>query len=292
MGNMENKLFDIHEHYMDIINCMPDAVYWVDADCNLKGFNSNFLKLLGIKDVDNYSLQPYPLFVKYAKWPKSRVDNLRIDDMSVISSGKSKYNVEEDPVILNTEQELHYLSTRVPLLDKNKNIVGLVVILMDVAINKVNKESHAKKLNQELSLLDRCNGRSPKVLIVEDNLIAQKLERQLLHNLNCEVDVAGTGEEALAKFFPGKYDVVFMDIGLQDTSGYMLAKKIRELENGTENNVPIIALTAYEADTVKSDCLEYFMAGAMTKPLTCSQAEQVIQHYVYNQDVMIEGLSS
>ncbi len=145
--------------------------------------------------------------------------------------------------------------------------------------NQDNRETH--------SLLD-----TPKVLLVEDNLIAQKVAKNLLETLGCDVDVAENGDGSLALFWPGKYDVVFMDIGLQDTSGYIVAQKIREQENDTEYHVPIIALTSYQAEVIKNDCREYFMAGAITKPLRMDQAEQIIQHYIYDKNVMVDGLVS
>lgn len=93
-------------------------------------------------------------------------------------------------------------------------------------------------------------------------------------------------------FDPGKYDLVLMDIGLADTSGYVVAKQLRNKEKGTNHHVPIIALTGYEAEVVKYDCEQYFMEGAITKPLTSEQAEQIIQHYVYHMDVEVKGLKS
>lgn len=286
------ELLDVHKHYMDIINCMPNAVYWVDLDCNLQGFNNNFLKLLRLEELSNYKGTPYDLLHKHANWPQSRVEGLKLDDMAVIFSGKSKYNFEEQPVTISSDKEILYISTRVPLLDKDKKVIGLVVILIDSDDSQKNIEKNTKKLSQELSILDRHNGSAPRVLMVEDNLIAQKVEQNMLETLGCAVDVAETGEGALAFFAAGKYDVIFMDIGLQDTSGYIVAKKIREQEDGTEHHVPIIALTSYKAEVVKHDCREYFMAGAITKPLTMDQAEQIIQHYIYNQDILVEGLVS
>lgn len=132
----------------------------------------------------------------------------------------------------------------------------------------------------------------PRVLLIEDNLIAQTVEKNLLQTVGCEVDIAADGEGSIKLFSPGKYDVIFVDIGLQDTSGYMVAKKIREQESGTEHHVPIIALTSYKAEVVKHDCREYFMAGAITKPLTINQAEQIIKYYILDQDIFIDGLIS
>ena len=83
-----------------------------------------------------------------------------------------------------------------------------------------------------------------------------------------------------------------MDIGLQDTSGYVVSKKLREMEKNTEYHVPIIALTSYQADVVKYDCNDYFMDGVITKPLSNKQAEQIIKRYVYHENIEISGLQS
>ncbi|WP_232220555.1 response regulator [Legionella tunisiensis] len=61
--------------------------------------------------------------------------------------------------------------------------------------------------------------------MIEDNTIAQKAAQSLLMQLDCQVDVAESGDKAALLFQPGKYDLVFMDIGLEDTSGYVVAKK-------------------------------------------------------------------
>ncbi|MDF1757299.1 MAG: response regulator [Legionellaceae bacterium] len=286
------ELVDVHKHYMDIINCMPNAVYWIDLNCKLQGYNDNFVKLLGIEEINDFSGTPYELLRKYAFWPDSRIDELKLDDMGVIFSEKSKHNVEESPVELGPDKDLYYLSTRVPLLDNNKKVNGLVVVLIDIEDNQQNRQQNNKKLSQDLTLLDRRNGRAPRVLMVEDNLIAQKVEHNLMTSLGCDVDVADSGESALGLFAPGKYDVVLMDIGLQDTSGYIVSKKLREKEEGTGQHVPIIALTSYQAEVVVHDCRDYFMAGVITKPLTMDQAQKIIQHYIYNQNVVINDLVS
>ncbi len=64
------------------------------------------------------------------------------------------------------------------------------------------------------------------------------------------------------------------------------------MEKDTGQRVPIIALTGYEADVVKYDCVDYFMEGALTKPLTSEQAKQIIQHYIYHIDIPVRGLKS
>jgi CheY-like chemotaxis protein len=129
-----------------------------------------------------------------------------------------------------------------------------------------------------------------KVLIVEDNLVATQVEESLLRNLNFEVDCAATGKQATELFQPGIYDLVLMDIGLEDTSGYVLSKQFRELEKGTQFHVPIIALTSFEADLVKYDCDYYFMDGVISKPLSAEQAHQILEHFIFHKNITVDGL--
>ncbi len=54
--NALDDTFAIHKYYLDIINCMPNIVYWIDINCQLKGCNNNFVKLLGLKRMKDFSV--------------------------------------------------------------------------------------------------------------------------------------------------------------------------------------------------------------------------------------------
>jgi CheY-like chemotaxis protein len=291
-ANIQTGAFDFHKYYLDIINCMPNIVYWVDIDCNLKGCSHNFVKLLGLKQIKDFKGTPYEQMTKFTTWTKERIEAFKLDDMKVLFSGEPQYNIEESPVLGKKGEEHHYLATRVPLLDKDKHITGLVVVLTDVSHQKIHEKTPYTVSEPIPMYTHEQPHEHPSVLMVEDNFIAQKVEEALLTSLNCQVDVADSGDKAVLLFDPGKYDIVFMDIGLQDTSGYMVAKKMRQMEKDTTYHVPIIALTSYQADVVQYDCNDYFMDGVLTKPLTSEQAKQIIQHYIYHENVPVNGLKS
>ncbi len=278
----------IHQYYMDIINCMPNIVYWIDVNCVLKGCNNHFIKMLGTKKFEHGTATPYQQLVKHAGWDSDRVESFMLDDMAVIFSGEVRSNVIEVPIVVKNQQVLYFTSTRVPLFDQQKQVVGLVVILTDNSKSQaISDRSSPYNLNYPFQPF---KDKTIRALIVEDNPIAQKVEQALLTELNCKVDLAASGEQALQLFVPGQYDLVLMDIGLQDTSGYIVAKKIREMEKNTKDYVPIVALTSYQADVVKYDCRDYLMDGVMTKPLSKKQAEQIIQYYVHRENIKIDGL--
>ncbi|MGL6029821.1 MAG: response regulator [Legionella sp.] len=282
----------IHKYYMDIINAMPDIVYWVDINCHLTGCNNQFVNLLGLHELRDFNGTPYQQMKKFAHWPEARIEALKLDDMHVIFSGKPRYGVEEKPIVNEKNKTFYFKSTRVPLFDEHKNVAGLVVILSDINALKQAQQQINVVANGSSTTAHTMPTHLPHVLMIEDNIIAQNVEKALLQALDCEVDIAESGDKALKLFDPGKYDLVLMDIGLEDTSGYVIAKKLRHMEKDTEFHVPIIALTGFAADVVKYDCEQYSMQGAITKPLTSEQAEQIIKHYVYHQDVPVSGLKS
>lgn len=283
----------ILQQYTAIINALPDIVYWVDVDCNLIGCNKNFVTLLGLEELRDFKGTPYQQMKNYTHWSDKRIETFKLDDMKVIFSGEASYNVEEQPVLDELGSALYLKSNRVPMYDENKNVVGMTVVLTDISVSK-KLQIRTAPIVQDNRVAEQVfkEGHLPTVLMIEDNVIAQNVEKALLTGLNCHVDIAGTGDMALKLFNPGKYDLVLMDIGLEDTSGYVVAKQLRNMEKETQHHVPIIALTGYEADIVKYDCKQYFMEGVITKPLTSEQAEQIIKHYVYNMDVAVSGLKS
>lgn len=289
----QEDIDSIHQFYMEIINSMPHIIYWLDTECNLKGCNQNFIQLLGLNTLKDLEGNPYQQMEEFGHWDKTRVEELKLDDMKVIFSGTPQHNVQEKPIISNSGRTYHFQATRIPMYNSNKELIGLVVILNNQTLKK-EIEVHTENFVQNTQNVEKIlkEGCLPNILMVEDNIIAQNVEKALLTGLNCNVDIANSADTAVKLFQPGKYDLVLMDIGLEDSSGYIVAKHFRQKERDTQYHVPIIALTGFEADVVKYDCQHYFMEGAISKPLTCEQAEQIIKHYVFHMDVPVRGLKT
>lgn len=104
-----------------------------------------------------------------------------------------------------------------------------------------------------------------RVLVVEDNLINQKVASALLQQLGCVVDIVDNGEAALRKFQDG-YDLIFLDIGLPDMDGFAVGAKMRELEEEGEH-IPIVALTAHVFAQDRKRCFDVGMDEVMAKPV-------------------------
>jgi CheY-like chemotaxis protein len=140
------------------------------------------------------------------------------------------------------------------------------------------------------SIQKLVSNNAPQVLLVEDNPLIQHITQSLLSSAGFSVDIAGTGAEALEKFSPGKYDLVFMDIGLPDQDGYSVAQAIRKTEKIPPT--PIIALTAHGAEDVEQFCHRAGMQGVLSKPLTREQADSVWTHYGLGKAANISGMKT
>lgn len=112
------------------------------------------------------------------------------------------------------------------------------------------------------------------VLLVEDNLINQKIVVLSLKSVVSNIDIANNGKEALDKFGSIKYDIILMDIQMPIMDGITATKKIREIEASTLSHTPIIAITANALSGDKEICLAAGMNDYISKPF---QIEVLIQ---------------
>jgi CheY-like chemotaxis protein len=105
-----------------------------------------------------------------------------------------------------------------------------------------------------------------KILLVEDNLINQKITLLTLKPLVSSIDTASNGKEALDKFGTASYDLILMDIQMPVMSGLTAAEKIRALESSTNSHVPIIAITANAMLGDKEKCISAGIDDYISKP--------------------------
>lgn len=115
------------------------------------------------------------------------------------------------------------------------------------------------------------------VLLVEDNLINQKLALKLLDKLNARCEVALNGEEALAKVHDASFDIILMDIMMPVMDGVQATHAIREFEQ--QNALPVTPIIALTANAMKGDeeCyLAQGMQGYVTKPINFKRLKSEI----------------
>jgi len=123
--------------------------------------------------------------------------------------------------------------------------------------------------------------RSPRILLVEDNLINQEVGRGLLENLGCEVEIAEHGIAALDKLMPGSHDLILMDIHMPEMDGFTAAETIRQREAAHGlTRIPIIALTANAMAGDRERCLSAGMDDYLSKPFSAKDLKTIMQRWL------------
>ena len=104
------------------------------------------------------------------------------------------------------------------------------------------------------------------VLIIEDDSMIAAIERDFLEANGFEVSVAMTGKEGMKIFDGGAIEAVLLDVGLPDTDGFLLCRKLRDI-----SNVPILFITARGSDDDKIKGLGLGADDYIVKPFNPSE---------------------
>ena len=117
-----------------------------------------------------------------------------------------------------------------------------------------------------------------RILLVEDNLVNQKVALGFLKRLGLAVEIAGDGQRAVALCREQNFDLIFMDIQMPVMDGYEATAHIRRESSG--GDVPIVAMTANAMDGDRERCLAAGMNDYLTKPLQGKLLHGMIAKYL------------
>jgi two-component system sensor histidine kinase/response regulator len=112
-----------------------------------------------------------------------------------------------------------------------------------------------------------AGGTRVRVLLVEDNVVNQRVAAGLLTRRGHDVTIAQHGGEALALLARDRFDVVLMDLQMPVMSGIEATHAIRIRESGSGEHIRIVAMTAHAMDGDRERSLEAGMDGYLAKPI-------------------------
>ncbi len=108
-----------------------------------------------------------------------------------------------------------------------------------------------------------------RVLLVEDNVVNQKVAGALLKKLACQVSLAVNGAEALKMLAADSFDIVLMDCQMPVMDGFEATRRLRAGEAGpAAANRPVIAMTANAMQGDREECLAAGMDAYLAKPVS------------------------
>ncbi len=120
------------------------------------------------------------------------------------------------------------------------------------------------------------------VLVVEDNVMNQRVARRMLEMFGCEVDVAEDGQVAVEKFRESTFDLVLMDCHMPIMDGFESTRLIREHETTMDSakRVPIVALTASVLSDGEDHCKAVGMDGFLSKPYDVKDLRRALEQWL------------
>lgn len=211
-----------------------------------------------------------------------------------LNEGHNLYITNESSLTSASTQmyiDLLELAITQKLIESNGGKLKIVLSAEDAAfsfpytLNKTTTDTKEATPNPKSDIIEfenKSDASTPKsidlenanVLLVEDNLINQKIVVLSLKKLVKNIDIANNGKEALDKFGTSRFDIILMDIQMPIMNGIVATKKIREIEASSNSHTPIIAITANALLGDKEECLAAGMDDYISKPF---QIEVLIQ---------------
>lgn len=117
------------------------------------------------------------------------------------------------------------------------------------------------------------------VLVVEDNLLNQRLALALLKKWGHRAEIANNGVEALAYHQEKSYDIILMDLQMPLMGGFEATTKIREREATGVKKTIIVAMTANALEGDREKCVAAGMDDYLSKPFKSETFRAILKKY-------------
>jgi CheY-like chemotaxis protein len=114
------------------------------------------------------------------------------------------------------------------------------------------------------------------VLLVDDDSDTLKLMATALTRKQANVTAVTSAGEAIQAITKRTPDVLVSDIAMPDEDGYVLIEKVRRLENGVQQNIPAVAITAYARDEDRERALSAGFQIYLAKPIELTELISVV----------------
>jgi CheY-like chemotaxis protein/HPt (histidine-containing phosphotransfer) domain-containing protein len=159
--------------------------------------------------------------------------------------------------------------------------------LEDVLVRAVSGCKPAMPKPPTVAKLDpKLSERLPlRLLLVDDNVINQKVATRLLQQMGYRPDLAGNGIEALAGLDRQPYDMVFMDVQMPEMDGLEATRIIRERQRDKSRfpnykmSIIIIAMTANAMSGDREKCIAAGMDDYLAKPVRPEDIRGVVERW-------------
>lgn len=190
MNHNLNRNIDIKEIALDsIISNLPGHVYWKDQNFAYIGCNEFQAKSAGYSQKEMIGKTDYDM-----PW-KADADILRRVDTQVMATGEIV--TYEEPSTLADGKDAIFLSKKIPLRDKQDNIIGILGISLDITAEK-----EIEKLRIDAAKKEADQLRIEKLVLEEQEAMTRLLSASMAHELRTPLYSIELGAEGINAFLP------------------------------------------------------------------------------------------
>jgi len=154
--------------------------------------------------------------------------------------------------------------------------------LLDAIMTALKPELREKHTSSRKSRQSKISSKKLNILLVEDNIVNQRLAVKILEKDGHTVQVANHGQEALDALNQDgfdKFNLIFMDVQMPVMGGVEATAAIREMEESEGKHIPIIAMTANAMKGDQECCIQAGMDDYLAKPIDIIKLRELIEYY-------------
>ncbi len=157
--------------------------------------------------------------------------------------------------------------------------------LFDCLMNVLSRETRKGDANRRQIVtrytISEEKRRKTRILLVEDNIINQKLALKMIEKFGFKADSAANGKEAIKALESFKYDIVLMDIQMPEMDGLEATRIIRDQNSSViDHNIKIIAMTAHAMQGDRERCINAGMNDYTNKPIRPQELLDAIERQI------------
>lgn len=165
-------------------------------------------------------------------------------------------------------------------LPKPVNIDQLTQSILLAKSNRFLYEHYAPRMITRHTLQEERK-KHVHVLVVEDNLVNQKVAIKMLEKLGYKAALAQNGVECIQRLSELSYDIVFMDIQMPQMNGFEATQLIRDTKSSVLNHsIPIVAMTSHAIDEDKNQYLSAGMNDYIFKPVSVGELDNMMTKWL------------
>ncbi len=151
----EEEIYSINQLLQNILNNIPQRIFWKDKNSVYQGANLQFIKDIGLNSIDDLvGKNDYQFFESKSS------EKYREDDQLVINTKQPKLNYEEEQIDLNTKLKRWVRTNKIPLYDQDGNIIGVLGTYEDI--------TEIKEALDRIKMFSRIIEQSPVNIAITD----------------------------------------------------------------------------------------------------------------------------